>query len=301
VTQASASTRDAASGPLARLDAWVAANPWHPRVLPFLVYIAGLFVVDMASKHIHLLLFPPLYTLQIAVVAWLVWRYRRFTPEVTLRFHWLAVPTGLLLCWAWIELGRLTIAFSDRFAYFADRPHDMEIMFAEYPTVAWGTLAMRFLGMVLLVPIFEELFTRSALLRGLHHARPTAVGAVQIAHDMPVIGEWVAETRTGQEAAKQPGQLTRQLLETPLGRLSVFGVFASTMIFMFNHSMRDWLGCIACGLVWCALLWWTNRAPARGDLHGKPALGLGPIIWSHAITNAALWAYCTYTGDWQWM
>jgi len=46
-------------------------------------------------------------------------------------------------------------------------------------------------------------------------------------------------------------------------------------------------------LVWCALVWWTNR--------GSHRLGLGPVIWSHAITNALLWGYTIWSGDWQFI
>lgn len=303
-------------GLLAPLDRWVAANPWHPRLLPLVVYIAMLMVIDF-GRGWSLYTYPALYALQCGLVAWLLWRYRRLTPELTLRFHWLAIPTGLGLCWAWIELGGLMIAWSDRFDYSLGEPHYFQTMLDTSPPLAWSSLVLRLLGMSLLVPLFEELFTRSAMLRGLHRPRATGVGLIQLVQDIPLIGEWVGETRLGRRAAAAPPMFTRQLLETPLGRLSVFGVAASTAIFMANHAPRDWAGCIACGLVWCGLLWYTNPgarqrreaedAPPRSSLlalrpsRPRRPLGLGPIIWSHGITNAALWAYCVYTGDWQWM
>lgn len=333
MSQASADPSEpspAVRGPLAPLDAWVAANPWHARILPFVAYIAFLFVIEQA-RGLSLYLYPVLYALQCAAVAYLLWRYRRYTPELTLRFHWLAIPTGLFLCWAWIELGELSMwAWPSRLAPTpeeAAEPHYFQTMLAASPALGWTALVLRVLGMSLLVPCFEELFTRSAMLRGLHRAKPTAIGLIQVLQDMPLIGDAIAETKVGQKAAALPPMFTKQLVETPLGHLTVFGVTASTLIFMLNHGMRDWLGCIACGVVWCVMLWWTNREGVGGRVSGvgsgsgttpsatnptpqplnptpsrrSRALGLGPIIWSHGITNAALWAYCVYTGDWQWM
>jgi hypothetical protein len=31
------------------------------------------------------------------------------------------------------------------------------------------------------------------------------------------------------------------------------------------------------------------------------ARGLGPVVWTHGITNAALWAYTLYTDDWRFL
>lgn len=302
LSQVTAEPTPTRSSPLTRLDAWVAANPWHPRILPFIVYIAFLFIIDQ-GRTLSLYAYPVLYALQCGLVLWLLYRYswrQRLTPELTLRFHWLAVPTGLALCWAWIALGELTIALFPRLdASLAatGQPHYFQLMLETSPALAWVSLGLRLLGMTLLVPMFEELFTRSAMLRGLHHARPTGIGVVQVAQDIPIVGEWLHETRLGRRAAELPSQFTRQLVETPVGHLTLFGVFASTLIFMLNHIPRDYAGCIACGVVWCLLLGWTNRP----SLSESRRLGLGPIIWSHGITNAALWAWCVYTGDWQWL
>lgn len=295
-----------ANGWLDQLDRFAAANPWHARVLPFVVYIAFLFVIDLA-RGVSLYTYPLLYAIQCGVVAWLLWRFKRqgLLPELNIRFHWLAIPIGLGLTWAWIELGQLTIHLWPRLdgAGPDKDPHYFQTMLELDPALGWASLVLRFLGMSLLVPLFEELFVRSAVLRGMHRPRDTGIAFVQLAEDMPLIGDAVSNTALGARAAAEPPLFTKQLMETPVGRLSIFGVVASTAVFTINHGMRDWLGCIACGVAWCALLWWTNRGalanPATPD--AKPRLGLGPIVWSHGVCNAALWAYCVYTGDWQWM
>jgi len=289
---------EAADTALSRLDGWMAASPWHPRLTPFFVYIALFalitYVADAAPG-----LYPALYLVQCGLVVWLLWRYRRLIPELNWRFHWLALPTGVGLCAAWVALG---YGYNRLFeGDTAARPLADDETFGPMwdvsPALFWFALVLRLLGMSIVVPMFEELFTRSAVLRGLSNARKTGIGVIQLLCDLPVIGDWLMHTDWGKRAGTKDGVFVQQFRATPVGKLTFFGVFASTAIFAFNHLPRDWAGCVACGLVWCALLWWTNR-PALPEAKRK---GLGPIVWSHAITNAALWAWTLYTGDWQFL
>ncbi len=254
-------------------------------------------------------LYPALYLVQCVVVVWLLWRYRRLIPEMNWRFHWLAVPTGLGLFVAWVGLGYgyNTIFYGELRVRPLDEDDTFGPMAAAAPALLWATLVLRLLGMAIVVPMFEELFTRSAVIRGMSDARKTGIGVVQLLCDMPIIGDWLTHTDWGRRAGVRHGMFTHQLETTPLGRVTMFGVFASTLIFTLNHIPRDWAGCIACGLVWCALLWWTNRE----SLAVEKRRGLGPIIWSHGITNAALWAWTVFGhhlpphlglgGDWQFL
>lgn len=278
---------------LTALDGWMARNPWHPRVTPFLVYIAFLPLISLGRSW-SLTTYPLLYALQTGLVAWLLWRYRRLLPELTLRFHWLAVPVGVGVIAAWIALGEVMIALSPSWFGPEGQPHYFEQMRQQSAGLYWLSLVLRLLGMSLLVPLFEELFVRSACLRGLHSARKTGVAMVQLLEDVPLVGEWVMESKLGKRFADHPPMFTQQLTQQPLGALTAFGVTASTLVFMVNHVMRDWPGAIVCGLAWCALVGWTNRA-------GKRPLGLGPVVWSHAVANACLWAWCVWYGDWKWM
>ena len=301
------------------LDGWMLGNPWHPRIFPFVAYIACLPLIKEARQW-SLLTYPVLYTIQCGLVTYLLWRYRRLLPELNLRFHWLAVPIVLALAALWIGLGWLMagewnlrwpaitagqpLGAIDYEAArlepgtFADpKPHYFTEFMSSLPALAWTSIALRLLGMSLVVPLFEELFIRSALLRGLRSARQTAIGVLQIIGDLPLIGEWIMHTRLGTKAATKAPAFTKQLVETPLGTLTLFGVCASTFVFMMHHLKRDWPGTIACGLLWCFLVWWTNR-PGHDE---AKKLGLGPVVWSHGITNAALGTYCVYTGDWQFL
>ena len=283
---------------LGRLDAFMARSPWHPRLVPFFAYIVGLFVIGVIADA-YLPAYPVLYTLQCAVVVWLLWRYRRLLPEMTLRFHWTVVPSAVLLTAAWVGLGYgynlLLLGERDPLVWEAEdtfRP-----LFEMSLAYGWAALVLRLLGMSLVVPFFEELFIRSAMLRSLHDWKTTRVGLVQIATDLPLIGEWVSNTGAGKRAEAMPPQLTRNLETVPLGAVTVFATAASTFVFMMSHAWRDWAGCIACGVVWCAMVGWTNRA----SLAPEQRAGLGPVIWSHGLVNALLWGYTLWSGDWQFL
>jgi len=294
----SGASRKAEDGSLLHgLDQWVDSNPWNPRLLPYLTYLLLLFVIGIAAEHQPMLI-PVGSVLQLVIVGYLLYRYRKDTPELTLSMGWLAIPSGLFLAWAWIVLGDASasteIGFFDT-GFDNDNPESnptaLQQLIQNDPAVGYTAMGLRFCTMVLLVPLFEELFIRSGCLRGLHSAKQCWLGIIQVATDLPGIGERIAQSRIGKYAESQSGQFTTQLEQTKLGNVSLFAVIASTFIFMLAHHPRDWAGCIACGIVWCAMVWWTNR----GDMQeGKARMGLGPVVWSHGVTNAALWALTFY-------
>lgn len=315
---------------LGKLDAFMAASPWHPRLLPFFVYIIfGLFIAGLAIEASPFTR-PIVYAFVVGTVVFLLWRYRRLTPELTIRFHWLAVPTGIGLLFAWVYLGYWTnqaaaalqgtpvlgpaadfFIGADNALHAADtarrETHAIQRGYTAYgPVWYWVTMVLRLLGMALVVPMFEELFVRSAVLRATFSRSKTWRGILQFASDLPVIGDAVANSRAGRAAEQAPPAFTEQLTQTQVGRISMFSIMASTVVFMLSHVPRDWAGCIACGVVWCGLVWWTNRPrKSKGEtwesLPPGGRTGLGPIAWSHGITNAALWYWTLRVGDWQFL
>lgn len=315
---------------LARLDAWMAENPWHPRATPFFVYMIGMLIGQLVYAGAFGMpelpaLIPVIYTIQVGIVCWLLWRYRKLLPELNIKFHWLAVPTGVGLMFAWVYLGyasnwivaqvvhvpglgevaawlvptydQLPGNTSDKHAFTDNRDTLGDAWY-------WSTMSLRLLGMSIAVPLFEELWVRSAVLRGAFHAGKTKVAFIQLTSDLPIIGEWVSDTQAGKDAAKQPPMFTQQLIEYRVGQISLFAIVFSTLVFMLAHTRRDYMGCIACGVVWCLLVWWTNK-PKQGqtwaDQPPGGRYGLGPIVWSHGITNATLWYWTIYTNDWQFL
>ena len=283
---------------LDRLDAWMQQSPWHPRVTPFFAYIVGLMAIGFVGDAAPVAV-PPLYLLQCVLVAWLLWRYRRLTPELNLRWHWSVVPSAVLLLVAWVLLG---YGYNQLFFGGLERlPLERETYFRELFEVSaaygWAALLLRLLGMSLLVPFFEELFVRSAVLRAVHDWPSTRTGLIQFASDLPVLGDALADRAAGRRAEAEPPAFTRNLERVPLGAVTVFATLASTLVFAGSHGLRDWAGCLACGVVWCAMVGWTNRSSLPEDRRA----GLGPVIWSHGLVNALLWGYTLVSGDWQFL
>jgi len=269
---------------LAWLDAWMAQHPWHPRIVPFLVYGAFLALIDLVRPHL-LPAYPLLYVVQCSVVLWLILRYRHLMPELTLSFHWLSLPVAAAVAWAWVQMGCWMIDhFPDRYA--ADGLHYFEKM---DPAVRGVSTALRLIGMSVIVPMLEEPFVRSLVLRSMHRFRTTLIAAVQFILDLPVIGDMLMHTQIAARADRHARVLGNQFDATPLGKLSFFGVFISTLIFVSYHAQRDWPAAVLCGVAYCLLLAATRRK------------GLGPVIWAHGLTNAFLWTHALYTGDWQFL
>ncbi|QQE13650.1 CPBP family intramembrane metalloprotease [Planctomycetota bacterium] len=294
-----------ADGAIDQLDELMGSNEWIPRLLPFVFYVAMLMVIDAGTEYVGLGMYPFLYVLQCGLVLWLLIRYRKLFPEMNWKFHWLAIPTGLGLTWAWVKLGDVMTGVDPWFSYVSlNTEHPFAEMKANADGVEDGmnwwlmlyysSISLRLLGMSIVVPMFEELFTRSLCLRSLHSGKSTWLGLKQLAHDMPILGDWYMHTESGRKASLEKPAFTTEFARTALGNVSVFAIFATTVVFMLSHVMRDWPGCIACGVVWCLMIAMTNRK-------GKKQYGLGPVIWSHGITNAALWGYVVWSGRWEYM
>lgn len=317
-------------GALAKLDAWMEANPWNPRATPFFVYVLGLLAAQMiAGGSFGLpkltLIEPAIYTVQVGLVVFLLIRYRHLLPELNIKFHWLAVPTGVGLLLAWVYLGYFSNWMADQLsgmpgigAYASwivptheqlpgntSNKHSFTDNRETYGEVwFWASMSLRLIGMSLVVPLFEELWVRSAVLRGMFDPRKTWTAIIQLASDMPIIGEPISQSKVGQRAAQAEPMFTEQLNENRVGQISFFAIIASTVIFMLAHQRRDYLGCIACGVVWCWLVWITNK-PKKGETWADQPpggrMGIGPIAWSHGITNALLWSWTLWTDDWQFL
>ncbi|MEM1108766.1 MAG: hypothetical protein AAGH99_08755 [Planctomycetota bacterium] len=347
------SDKKTSEGSAGGLDGWIRSNPWHPRIAPFFCWILFMTAAQfLLSAEALQPVKPFLYLAQCVVTCWLLWHYRKLTPELNLKFHWLAVPTGVGLLVAWVVLGyamcgelgwRWEQAMAgqwaaalgefpyaelgrepNRFGPELDAdgqtiPHPLNEQINTHPALGYFALGLRLLGMALIVPLFEEMFIRSAMLRGLQRPGPTMTGLLQFASDLPGVGDWISNTAAGKKANDQPPAFTKQLTETPVGSVTLFAVIASTIVFTASHAPRDWPGCIACGIVWCWLVWYTNRprpqknetwrsvnglaedAPAQELISGGGRLGLGPVAWSHGITNALLWAYTVLGNDWRFL
>ena len=260
-------------------------HPAHPRAAPFLTYCVFLGLIGYLVQPHAPSLWPLVYVLQNAAVLWLLWRYRLLMPELTLRFHWLALLVGAAVAAMWVAVGLWMVhAFPEQFA--AD---EAQALARQSLPLRHLSLALELLGISIVVPLLEEPFVRSFVLRALNRFRPTAVAVVQIAQELPLVGNWLRRTTLGREAEGREHILTDQFDATPLGALTVFGVTVSTLIFTLYHGPRDWPAAIVCGVAYCLLLAATRKR------------GLGPLIWAHGITNALLFGYSAWTSDWQFL
>jgi len=282
-------TPDTGRSPLARLDRWMAANPWHPRIAPFMAYIILLGPTGLMRDEVSAWLFPIFYGLQCGVPCWLMWRYRKLLPELNVKFHWTAVVAGLFIAVMWVVLAEAMMdIFQNR-----DELEGYRYLDKMPAGLAWASMIMRLVGMAVVVPLFEELWTRSLLLRAFHSPRQTGIGLLNLAQDMPMLDDLIGDTKWARRAGRHHGIFTRMFEQTPLGQVSFFAVMASSVVFMLAHHWRDWPGCLLCGVAFCLVVAYTNR--------GKLRLGLGAAIWAHGITNAALWGYTLVTDDWYYL
>lgn len=166
-----------------------------PRILPFAVYIAFIAVADLLGR-LGWQDLRWLYPLKITLVAVLLMVYWRCYTELA---RWdvgprdllLAVAAGLLVLVLWIHLdaGWMVVGSAAGFD-----PRDGE-------RINWLWVAVRITGAALVVPVMEELFWRSWLLRWIAapdflRVAPAAAGVKAFVVTMVLFGiehnQWLA-------------------------------------------------------------------------------------------------------------
>jgi CAAX prenyl protease-like protein len=139
--------------------------------VPFIVFLVGGVLEPTpgggglaGAVGIPYAAYPLIYAARlVATGAALVWAWRPIREWVG-RTTWWPVPLGLLLVIPWIVLAALQRE-SGFVSQATERSgFDPFTQFAS-PGAAWAFLAVRFLGLVVIVPIVEELFLRGFLMR----------------------------------------------------------------------------------------------------------------------------------------
>ena len=140
------------------------------RVAPFALFIALLALRGSMPTDGAWGMDPNwLYGVSVLLVGGLLgWFWREFGELVAQRWPtWrelaLAVGVGLAVCFLWIELDAPWMRLGEATAGF--RPVDSQ------GNVIWALVAVRWLGATLLVPVVEELFWRSFLMRWIERAQ----------------------------------------------------------------------------------------------------------------------------------
>ncbi len=139
-----------------------------PYVVPMFAYV-GLSGLESYIPHIgghpSPRWYPLAYAVKLVIVIFLAWRYRStwrdFRPAPTVGAVILAVITGLLVWGLWISLDGwyLALPFLGTRAGF-----DLGQL---APGAVLNFIGVRMLGLVIVVPLIEELFWRSFLMRWL--------------------------------------------------------------------------------------------------------------------------------------
>ncbi|MEC5217725.1 CAAX prenyl protease-like protein [Actimicrobium sp. GrIS 1.19] len=159
-----------------RLDK-ISRRPSTPRILPFAVYIFFTFVVDMLERldwggdGLRWM-----YGVKIAFVAATIWFLRNNYDELRSasmprRKDWLIViAAGAGVFVAWINLGAAWMVVGTPTGF---DPRGVQ-------GIDWELVAVRLTGAALIVPVMEELFWRSFLLRWLEKADFLAVDPARV-------------------------------------------------------------------------------------------------------------------------
>lgn len=146
--------------------------PWRCCLLPMVVFMAGGLVEPVPSASgaagwlgIPYSAYPVVYSLRLAATAAAVaWCWSALRPWLG-RPRWWPPLLGLGLVIPWVVLASLQrqagwgtdLGERSGFDPFASLPYG--------PAAAWGFLAVRGIGLVILVPLVEELFLRGFFMR----------------------------------------------------------------------------------------------------------------------------------------
>lgn len=214
---------------------------WLPYVAPMATFLILTSLEDYLPKGQgdapHPTWYPVAYALKAAIVSAVVVAcratWRDLLPRPSSGALALAVGLGLAVAAAWVGLDghypALPFLGGTRAAF------DPNVL-APGPRVAF--LAVRLYGLVLLVPLFEELFWRSFVLR----------------------------------SAIDP-----DFERVPIGRVTPLAALVSSGLFALVHP-AEWLPALGTGLAWACLVYRTKSLSACVVSHAVANLALGVYV-----------------------
>ena len=211
--------------------------PMAAHVLPFAAFMACLVLVSavQALPGGSLWVDSPeywVYPLQTLLCGALLVFYRRQYALEFSKGTALAIVAGIAVLGIWIAPQALGIAPPRLEGFNPD-------VFAASPALYWFTVIMRFLRLVVVVPLVEEIFWRGFLMR------------VIIREDFTSV---------------------------PFGTFRWGSFIAVAVCFMLVHSTADWPAALLCGLAYNALAVRTKSLAACVAAHALTNLGLGIYI-----------------------
>jgi CAAX prenyl protease-like protein len=182
-------------------------------------------------EHAEYWIFP----LQTVVCGALVWRFWRAYELRRPRQFGFGVAIGVVVFVLWI-LPQMALGFPPRTDGF--NPD----LFIAQPILYWPTVIFRFLRLMVVVPLVEEIFWRGFLLRYL---------------------------------------ISERFNEVPFGRFSWLSFLAVTVAFTLSHSMPDWAAAAVTGALYNWVAYRTKSLATCVITHAVTNGLLGAwIIWT---------------------
>ncbi len=169
------------------------------------------------------------YPAQTLICAALLWWFRSDYQFRAPGKVWLALLIGVVVFVLWISPQQF-FGFERRLVGF-----DPDA-FAAQPGLYWGTVAFRFLRLVVVVPLVEEVFWRGFLLRYLINERFTTIA---------------------------------------IGTFSWVSFLVVTLAFGFAHSRADWIAALVCGALYNLVAYRTRNLASCAVAHATTNLLLG--------------------------
>jgi CAAX prenyl protease-like protein len=216
------------------------SRPWLPYVAPMAAFLVLTSVEDWLPKDKavpHPTYYPWFYAFKIAVVAFTCWlsrsSWRDLSPRPGLGSLALSFILGLLVAVLWVGLDGHYSAFRGIGSRAGFNPNVLT------PASKVAFLAVRLLGLVLVVPLFEELFWRSFVVR------------------------WIID----------PDHFP----EVPIGRVTPIAAAVTAGLFAVEHP-AEWLPALLTGFLWAWLLHQTRSVSACFISHSVANLGLGVYV-----------------------
>ena len=214
--------------------------PWLPYAAPMATFVVLTSVEGYLPKSgdgPHPIYYPVFYAIKLLIVVVAIWLGRSTLRDLLPWPGWksigLAIGLGLLVTALWVGLDGLYPVYRDSGKRAEFNPFTLPV------AGRWAFLAVRLLGLVLVVPLFEELFWRSFVVR------------------------WIIDPDS--------------FLKVPIGRVTPVAAAVTAGLFAVEHP-AEWLPGLIAGGLWAWLLSQSKSVSACFVSHAVANLSLGIYV-----------------------
>ncbi len=215
--------------------------PWLPYVAPMAAFVVLTSLEGRlpatAPGASTIAFYPWVYAIKLGVVVLAIWwsrsTWRDLRPWPGLGTSAVSVAIGLAVAMIWVGADGYYPVWGSIGSRAAYDPNVLT------PGSRVAFLAVRFFGLVLVVPLFEELFWRSFVVR------------------------WIID----------PDRFEA----VPIGRITLAAAAITAGLFALEHP-AEWLPALGTGFAWAWLLRWSRSVSACFISHAVANLGLGVYV-----------------------